>query len=159
MKIFTKLKARTLLINCLLLIPLLISTGAQAGKFYKWVDEEGVTHYTETPPENSQSTVIKTQGKTPKNADHANSRLEATRKSLEEAIDKRKEKKEAGKLDVENAKVKQKNCETAKNNLKILLEHGRIKEKGEDGEYKMLADEKRQERIQKARDRIKEFCY
>jgi len=44
-----------------------ITTVAQAGKYYRWVDENGVTHYTATPPENRPSDTIKLKSPPPNN--------------------------------------------------------------------------------------------
>lgn len=35
-----------------------VTAGAGAGEIYKWVDENGVVQFTETPPEQGQSTAI-----------------------------------------------------------------------------------------------------
>lgn len=147
-----------LLTSVIIASTLALSTNIQAGKFYKWEDENGVTHYTETPPPNAQSTTVRTQGKDPKNAEQAKAKLTEQRNALTEAI---ADKNAAGKkstVEAENEKIKKGNCETAKNNLKMLEEHSRIREKGEDGEYIAIGEEKRQARIKTAKERIKEFC-
>jgi len=151
-------KMRALLITSIFVIPLSFSSNLQAGKFYKWVDENGATHYTETPPANSESTTIRTQGKDPKNAEQAKAKLSKQRESLTEDIANRVKAGEEASLNAKNSEVKKNNCKTARGNLKVLQEHGRIKQKNKEGEYSLLPEEKRQERVQKAKDRIKEFC-
>jgi len=151
-------KMRALLITSIFVIPLSFSSNLQAGKVYKWVDENGATHYTEAPPANSESTTIRTQGKDPKNAEQAKAKLFKQRESLTEDIDNRAKAGEEAKLDAKSSEIKKNNCKTARSNLKILQEHGRIKQKNKEGEYNLLPEEKRQERVQKAKDRIKEFC-
>jgi len=151
-------KMRALLITSIIVFPLFFSSNVQAGKFYKWVDESGATHYSEAPPENAESTPIRTQGRDPKDAAKAKAKLAGQREALAEDISKREEQGKEVNLDAENDKIKKGNCKTARSNLKVLQEHGRIKEKGKDGEFTMLPEEKRQERIQRAKDRIKEFC-
>jgi len=151
-------KVKALLITSIIVIPLSFSSNVQAGKFYKWVDENGATHYTETPPTNTESTSIRTQGKDPKGAEQAKAKLSKQREALNEDIGNREKAGEEANLNAENAEVKKKNCKTARSNLKVLQEHGRIKQKGKDGEFSIMPEEKRQERIQKAKDRVKEFC-
>ena len=151
-------KVRALLITSIIFLPLSFSNPVQAGKYYKWVDEHGATHYTEKPPADTDSTAIRTQGKAPKDAEQANAKLTEQREALAEDISKREEQGKEVNVNAENDKIKKENCKTARNNLKTLEQHGRIKLKGEDGEYTILPEEKRQERIQTAKDRIKEFC-
>lgn len=158
MTIFSSLKNKTLLISSISALALILSTTIQAGKYYRWVDESGVTHYTETPPPDTQATTIRTQGKDPKSAEQAKARLSEQRKAFTEAAANKKAADEENKLADENEKIKQGNCETAKKNLKMLQEHSRIREKGDNGEYTVLAEEERQARIKLAQERIKEFC-
>ncbi len=157
MTIFSSLKNKTLLISFISALALILSTPIQAGKYYRWVDENGVTHYTETPPPDTQSTAIRTQGKDPKSAEQAKARLSEQRKAFTEAATDKKAADEENKLAAENEKIKQGNCETAKKNLNVL-KHSRIREKGDNGEYTVLTEEQRQARIKLAQERIKEFC-
>jgi hypothetical protein len=43
------------------LLPLVLTITAEAGELYKWVDENGVVHYSQTPPPNTESSAIEIQ--------------------------------------------------------------------------------------------------
>ncbi|SDB81023.1 DUF4124 domain-containing protein [Acinetobacter boissieri] len=48
---------------------LLLTTAVNAQDIYKWVDAQGVTHYGQTPPQNTKKiTVFKTYGQTTSSA-------------------------------------------------------------------------------------------
>ena len=158
MRSISSLTSKRLLTSVLIFSTLTLSTNIQAGKFYKWVDESGATHYTETPPPNTQSTTVRTQGQDPKNAEQAQAKLSEQRKTFAEAIADKQEASKKSAVEAENEKIKKTNCDTAKNNLKMLEEHSRIREKGENGEYVVIGEEQRQAKIQTAKQNIKEFC-
>ena len=42
------------------LLLMFIAVSVSAGKFYKWVDESGNTHYSQNPPAHQQTDVVKT---------------------------------------------------------------------------------------------------
>ena len=58
----------------------------------------------------------------------------------------------------EIAIAKQENCDLAKRNLTSYGNRGRIKLKGEDGEYRILTEEERQENINKFQNDINKNC-
>ncbi|MBF7687824.1 DUF4124 domain-containing protein [Acinetobacter rathckeae] len=54
------------------LLTLLLTTTAYAQDIYKWIDANGTTHYSQTPPQNAKKTTIfKTYGQTTSSASSA----------------------------------------------------------------------------------------
>lgn len=49
-------------------LAILSGTGVFAQDIYKWVDNNGVTHYSQTPPTTKKATILKTYGQTTPNA-------------------------------------------------------------------------------------------
>ncbi|MCP3673188.1 MAG: DUF4124 domain-containing protein [Gammaproteobacteria bacterium] len=106
---------------------------------YKWVDEKGITQYTERPPENNayeKITVNATGGK------------RVTKVSAEEAIDKAELKSETtpGTLD-EAAVTYEQNCKIAKQNMTILKNVAKIRISDEKGEKRLLSPEEIQKQV------------
>lgn len=134
-------------------------------KWYKWVDEKGQTHYSETPPPTSTnaSTVelIKAGGSKPSQQAEAIEKLEKRRKTLLENASQRTESKNDASADLAKSKqqeARQKNCETAKNNLAQFQSGGQIKMKNSDGEYEYLDQDAIEKQQAKNQAYLKDNC-
>lgn len=133
---------------------------ALAAKFYKWVDANGSTHYTEKPPEPGVGEVINVDSATPSDKEEAMKRLEQRRAQLQEQIDKKNNPTvdPAAEANKKNQEIIKGNCDVYRKNLKTMTEHSRIKEMTDSGEARMLPEEERQERMKKAQDYINKNC-
>jgi len=145
----------------LLSIPFLaiaVTASAQASEVYKWIDEEGITHYEEHAPTNKDYSLVKTYGEVPSGAEDAKQRLEQQRSDKkmadEKGVDYAKQKKAAD----QQAMVRAENCKGAQNNLKTIQENARVRLLGEDGEFRYLSDEERQQQIDTAKEMIAANC-
>jgi hypothetical protein len=126
------------------------------------VDEEGVTHYTQTPPINEKSTLLDEPVPPAKSSDEAWNDLNEQRLKQEDIKEDQelKAKKEQEQRDIaENKKVRKQNCAAARKNL-ANLEGGRATRriKTPSGEYKRLTEEDHQQMLEQARENIAEFC-
>ena len=65
---------------------------------------------------------------------------------------------EQQKLRDEEAKVRQENCDNAKANLKTMEDHARIRVMGDDGKFRYLSDEEKQQQLDRAKAIITENC-
>lgn len=135
-----------------------LASPLQASEVYKWVDEDGVTHYGERAPADKNYSTVKTYGEVPGGGEEAKQRLEQQRtdKKASEAkdIDYAQQKKVAD----EQAKVRAENCKGARSNLKTIEENARVRILGEDGEFRYLSEEERQQQINSAKEMISENC-
>ena len=110
------MRLQTVLFGCLLYF-----STATAGKFYKWMDANGNTHYTDKKPEDKKTTAVKVNSFQPQiteniETDDKKSKAESsTRKKLDEYSKRDKIKRQ-------NAKIKKQNCRNAKNRLKKFKE-------------------------------------
>lgn len=129
-----------------------------ADEVYKWVDEEGVTHYGERAPADKDYSLIKTYGEVPSGAKEAKQRLEQQRAEKEMADEKGQDYAKQKKIADEQARVRTENCKGAKNNLKTIQENARVRILGEDGEFRYLSEEERQQQIDTAKEMIAENC-
>jgi hypothetical protein len=137
----------------------LISTASLpvSATMYKWVDDRGTTHFTQTPPTGVKTSVVAPVSQ-PRSAGKPDERLQ---KRLTEFGQRQKQNQEA-KQDRETKnrqeQIKTENCAAARRNLAMLQSHGRIKLKEQTG-YRILAEEERNAKIDEAKKHIEEFCH
>lgn len=136
----------------------LLSSQAIAAKVYKWTDEAGNTHFSQFPPQQQKKVehvnVKTTQGDTKAGKE----RLEKLRKQLAEDIDARHQRKadaeEQKKKDEQMAKA----CKSAKANLQLLTQGGRIYRMDENGERHYYDDEGLAKRTKEAQKDVNKYC-
>ena len=152
------------LAGALIILGVLASGSSHAGQsFYKWVDDKGVTHYTQTPPKNHKAPVekIRTDGTSvdANEAERAAQRLNQSRSQFQKDAEQRQVSKGLEAEAKEEALKKEEYCKTAKNNLKVLQENSRVREKDSStGEYRVLGEEERQAKIAKSKKNVSAFC-
>jgi hypothetical protein len=133
---------------------------AQPGlaKTYKWVDENGVTQYTQTPPPKGDFKNIKAPPKPAIAPSEAKRQLQDKVDAYDERrTDAAKSDEEADKLRADTAK-RQADCAQSKKNLEYFQSHSRIKYTGKDGNVTILPEEERQKKMATIRDNIKKLC-
>ena len=128
-----------------------------AKSYYKWVDEDGVTHYTERKPNGQNSEAISVSTGLPRDDNGQPIQLE------DQTGDQGAEGTQtaaAGSDAAEdpNANKDPERCEVAKKNLKIITENNRIREKDEKGNFRFLNPDEIDERKKAAEQAIKESC-
>lgn len=125
-----------------LTIPLLLITGlsAQAGKIYKWTDENGRVHYSQTAPKNKNAKAFNVRQNTSNRpVFDKKTKSEVKKKTTDIKKQNEKIKKQNEQTKAEAKKIKQENCKTLRQNIDSLNEGGRIFEM-EDGKRKYLSD-------------------
>lgn len=148
----------------LTLVAVFYSQHANAGKdrIYRWVDENGITHYGEQPPKKDKIQVdeMKTRKDYSSDAQAAREALKEKREAREEAATKTAlpTQEDAERMIAERKKKLEEGCKTAKSNLEVLATHGRVKETGEDGNQRYLSEEEHEERIRKTTQYLKDNC-
>jgi len=130
-----------------------ILAGAHAAthdKAYKWVDENGVVHFSDAPPPSDTKNVqsVHIINDTPVSAQAAGTETKP-------AEDKPKQ---ASTGVPDNAENRAKECEQAKRNLALLQSNYSVSEIGPDGKVKAIDDKDRSARIAGVNDRIAQFC-
>ncbi len=130
------------------LLGLAALTPAQAVSLYKWVDESGRVHYSQTPPAKSAAQSEKMQVKDANPYQTEQDKVEA-RKSEESTPATT----DAAAKVVETRKQ---NCETARQNLQIFQNSDRIQQP--DGTVITLSEEMRASKIKEAQAMINAYC-
>jgi hypothetical protein len=143
---------------------LMVNTAQSAQKFYKWVDEEGNTHYSSEKPEDRQTDEVKVKTKQPKVSqliENDSNDIDSYREDLNTAeektyMEKHYEKKQLAK---ELAKENKKLCLDAKAAVAKFQEQVRMSRVDtETGQKVYLDDSKRADIIKKAQNEVKKYC-
>lgn len=136
-------------LSCLTLIFLagaLSASPSMAAKVYKWVDENGVTNFSEHPPKNVKSQVIRpnTGHSEPVNYD-----TPSAEQSTEQV-----EPQAQPQASLKNAE----RCANAQKNLTTLQNFGRVRVPNPDGSFHYLTEDEQRERLLETQEIIDETC-
>ena len=148
-----------ILSRALLIVALVNALGSAvsaASEIYKWRDENGKVHYSNTPPPRGEVEIIK-QTPPPKDAGKPDERLQQEMKAFDERYKKRKEAEKERQTAKQDQAIRKQNCAAAKQNLTNLENRGRAMVK-EGDTYTRLSEDERQKKISEAQKRMEEFC-
>lgn len=142
------------------LVLLALAGTAQAAALYKWTDEEGNVHYSQSPPESNSAEKIVTdeapanQGEA-NNGEMADGQDGASAEGDKQATDENGIPVDAGQ-DPAIAEKRRKNCEIARQNMNTYKEYRKIRTP--DGKMVIMSDEMRAAKIDEAQKMIEEYC-
>lgn len=158
----------------------LIASAASAAKdYYVWVDEDGVTNYSERNPQGVEAQHITSGQRFGERVEDPVRRRPGRRSTPEESEPEQavapspgggsaagggevdpdaliEEERQA--IAAKIAETKRENCEIGKRNLAQLQAYARIRVKGEDGQERILTPEERQAKIDEARQIVRDNC-
>ena len=138
-----------------LVAALLAAATASAQKLYKWVDEKGVTHYSESPPADKGESARFQHKVAPGNA-------VAPEDWKQRELEWRKQKVDRDSKDRPSddaaARDKARRCRTAQAQLDQLRNTRRIYRLDDKGERVYVEDDQRPELMDKAQREIRESC-
>ena len=137
---------------------LLAVTGTVGAKMYKWVDENGVTQYTQTPPPKGDFESVKPPPPPPSSASQSKEQLDKRQEEFDERRKKQAEAKEESSKQSEIDERNKSNCKTARGNLEMLQTGRRLRSKAKDGSLTVVTEDDRAKRIATAQEQIKKFC-
>ena len=137
---------------------LAFASSSMAEKFYKWVDENGVTHYGAQPPQDRQASEVNTRTSASSSQEDAIEMLNQRREADAKAREKAQKAAQDAKRAVENPDaVKEERCETHRKNLETLQNRPIVRrENPETGELETLDEGQRQEMIEKSRKALEQ---
>ena len=147
---------KPLLLLSALCLTLLLSPASHAGKFYKWVDSQGVTHYGENPPDTETAAVVNVKTGASSDQNEAIEKLEEKRKASETA--KQDTAPEASEIEKQNREIMANNCKIQRQNLAQLKANRRVKETDEKGEVRYLGEEDIKKRVMEVEKYIADNC-
>lgn len=132
---------------------LALSTSAMASQIYKWVDDQGVTHFGAQPPQGQDATSINTATPPPRAPAPAPAPAAPSDDAQQKTIDD-KVKDQVVKQEAERKKY----CESARTNLAQLENNPRVRIEGDNGELRRIGEDERQQRITELKKSIDETC-
>ncbi len=138
---------------------LLIQIPVAVSGVYRWVDENGKTHYGDRPPAEQQADEIKQkQTSSPNSPPSQNNSAETRQRLLDRYEQEREEKKEAARKKREEAEKRKRNCELARKRLKYYESYPLLYEKLPDGERRYLSAEEKDADMRKLREAVEHWC-
>ena len=137
---------------------LALAPSAWAGKMYKWVDEHGVTHYTQTPPPDTQAEELRPPPPPAVDPAEAKAALDARIKALDEEKASRERAAIEAREDATQEEIRRENCDKARKAVEILEQHRRITIPTADGGSARMTEEQRQAELAERRKQVEEFC-
>jgi len=151
----------------LLTLALLLAVPQMASAaIYKWKDKDGVTRYSDTPPQGAvpyeslgsrkpaaarpaaDAGEVEAKPATPAQQEKAETKPQETPEQL----------KEKQRVEEENKRIRAQNCSAARANLQTYTQGGRISRMTEQGEREYLDDAALAKGAEQARKDIAEFC-
>lgn len=141
-----------------LLFTLIFSCYLSAAQVYKWVDEDGQTHFSQFPPEQKNADKIDVNAPKSANSKAAAENLEKMRQTLrEQAVDRVTETEDEKKAAAEAERMAE-NCKKAKQQLLDLQNNGRIFRTLENGDREWYDEKGRAELIANAQKQVDKYC-
>ena len=153
------------LITIVLLATFSLNTHAKEA-FYKWVDDRGVTHYSQSPPDDNVKTKTKAETVTvsthqPVGSEAAISNLEQKRSEAAKDLGKEGVKKTGAKSTVDTSKAPadyKEKCIKLKQDAEQLAGKSSVSVKDAKGEVRKLTDTEIAKMADETRRNIKAFC-
>ena len=129
---------------------------ATAGEIYRWVDDEGVTHYTQHPPADRSAERLETE---PAPADAPRESLPDTEEMRDSAADRiereRLEREEAERLRESRAE-RAAWCPQARQQLEAMRNQPRVRH--EDEGYRLLNEDELEAKVRELQEKIERRC-
>ena len=141
----------------IILFTAIIFTAPLAAEMYKWVDERGQVHYSQTPPPGVDSEVIRPHSASP-NAGKADQQLQQRMHDFDSRYKAQQEAKQKQAADKQEQSLRRENCAAAKANFEQLQRRGRVKVRQGDT-YRRLSEEEHQVMFEDTKQQIKEYCH
>lgn len=157
----------------LLVLLLTASTALASTDYWTWVDQNGVTNYAETRPDGVTNAkhIVASQAFGQRVADDNDDASQSADDTAAADPANDAGNGESGTIDPDKAaakdraaikakiaKIKKSNCSLGKHNLAQLQSYPEIRVKGKDGKDHILSQQERQEKIEQARQIIRDNC-
>jgi hypothetical protein len=142
---------------CLTFMLSLFASAAFA-EIYKWVDENGQTHYSQQAPRDISATVIKTPPPPAIDPNIAQQQVDELISKQEDEDQLQLEQQNQQKIEAENIANQQKNCKIAQQQLEQYQNNPARRIMDADGNVTRLAEEERQQKILESQENVTKYC-
>jgi len=133
---------------------------------YRWVDEDGVVNYSQLKPEGVDAELVSDTGQSQRGRNRAapvqppaqtppdgEQTLPESQQRMLSELQAAEQERQA-----EIARVREANCQEARDLLARLTSRGRIRVAGDDGQERVMPEEERQRRIDEAQRAVAANC-
>jgi hypothetical protein len=141
-----------------LALGLVLSAPLQADEIYKWVDEEGVTHYSQQPPLSGDAARVGVDSPPDEELERERQEMEATGERLKARREERREAERQAQTNASEREQREQRCADLRSSLSKLTENRRLLVPDGEGNVRRLPEEERQERVAERRRQIEEEC-
>ncbi len=142
---------------CLTFMLSLFATAAFA-EIYKWVDENGQTHYSQQAPRDIAATVIKTPPPPVIDPDIAQQQVDELIQQQGSEDQMRLDQQNHQKIAAEKLANQEKNCKIAQQQLQQYQNNPGRRIMDADGNVTRLTEEDRQQKIQESQENVTKYC-
>ena len=152
----------------LLAMGLLLCAAPSSAQMYKWVDEKGVTHYSESPPPGRKAQQIQQatpapgpapgSSAPPKPAEPASTWGDKERAFRQRTIEREYAEEAKRQKDAERLALRREACLEARYMVNALNSGVPVYKLNEKGEREYLADNVRADRLQRAKENVETYC-
>ena len=143
---------RIKVLGCLALV-LASSVVASEVSIYKWVDDEGVVHFSHSHPANKEATEVDIQ------VAYSSSAIDSEKTTEEQKAEDDEENEELRLAQVEkNKKMFEENCQSAQANHKMLSNFKKVLMQDENGNEKLLTGEEITEQLEINKKHLDVYC-
>lgn len=129
---------------------MLSASGVASATTYKCTDATGNTQYTAVPPKDADCQPLTVRGNAP-------SKPKAKQPAQTQPVKNAENHGVRPTNDADISRINKENCDRARANLKLLTSSTRIRLK-KDGEYRVIPEEERQEKIRLAQEQADTYC-
>lgn len=137
------------------MILILAPLSAQA-VFYKWVDQNGVTQYTQSPPPSGHYREMSSPPPPASTAEQAPVAPASPQEDSASALAKTPS--PDPQLQAKHQQELQQSCRIARQNLQLLENRARLRIKAADGSLRVMSEEEKQAKLVETRKMIDENC-
>lgn len=142
---------------------LLLCAAPSSAQMYKWVDDKGVTHYSESPPPGRKAQQVQTAPSpspptTPKPAESASTWGDKERAFRQRTIEREYAEETKRKKDAERAALRREACLESRYMIEALNSGVPVYKLNEKGEREYLPDNLRADRLQRAKENAETYC-
>ena len=130
-------------------LTLFVLEAAMAEKVFTWVDEKGVTHYSDRPSDNGENTEVIVSVDDPRDESADTAQSENQQSTLDEESSQSSDTQDQETIAY---------CNQLKKNLRALEANVRVKLTHEDGKVEYLAGEGKEREKQRVLKLMSEFC-
>ena len=151
----------------LLAMGLLLCAAPSSAQMYKWVDDKGVTHYSESPPPGRKAQQIQatpapgpspSSSAAPKPAEPASTWGDKERAFRQRTIEREYAEEAKRQKDAERVAMRKEACLEARYMVNALSSGVPVYKLNEKGEREYLPDTVRADRLQRAKENVENYC-